>query len=160
MRSRSLLTQHQREQAVVLFEAGVGAKAAARQLGVSYQSVHRLEQRWKLHGRLCLMEKPSKQQFSYEIKKEVVDRFHAGEPKTHLAMEFSLSSPKLVETWARLWRNGGDDALRPKPKGRPKGSGKPVALTTEEKLRRENRRLQAENAYLKKLRDLRDQGHA
>ncbi|OLN14331.1 transposase, partial [Corynebacterium diphtheriae] len=47
-----------------------------------------------------------------------------------------------------------------KPKGRPKGSAKPKVLTEEDKLRRENERLRAENAYLKKLRDLRNQGHA
>lgn len=37
----------------------------------------------------------------------------------------------------------------PKPKGRPKGSSKLAELTAEDKLRRENQRLQAENAYLK-----------
>ncbi|AEX78145.1 transposase-like protein [Corynebacterium diphtheriae HC03] len=37
-----------------------------------------------------------------------------------------------------------------KPKGRPKGSAKPKVLTEEDKLRRENERLRAENAYLKK----------
>lgn len=45
---------------------------------------------------------------------------------------------------------GGDDALKLKPKGRPKGSAKPKVLTEEDKLRRENERLRAENAYLKK----------
>ena len=44
---------------------------------------------------------------------------------------------------------GGDDALKPKPKGRPKGSAKPKVLTEEDKLRRQIARLEAENAYLK-----------
>jgi transposase len=55
---------------------------------------------------------------------------------------------------------GGDEALKPKPKGRPKGSTDPKLLTEEEKLRRQVERLEAENAYLKKLRDLRNQGRA
>ena len=48
----------------------------------------------------------------------------------------------------------------PKPKGRPKGSTALKRLTEEEKLRRQIARLEAENAYLKKLRDLRNQGRA
>ena len=66
-----------------------------------------------------------------------------------LAREFGLSSDQVVGYWSRKWRKGGDDALKPKPKGRPKGSAKPKVLSEEDKLRRENERLRAENAYLK-----------
>ena len=65
-----------------------------------------------------------------------------------LAREFGLSSEHLVGGWSRKWRKGGDEALKPKP------------LSEEAKLRRQIARLEAENAYLKKLRDLRNQGHA
>ncbi|MBP1327447.1 transposase-like protein [Leucobacter exalbidus] len=104
------------------------------------------------------MERPTKTQYSFEIKKEVVTRFLAGETRPALAQEFQLSSPDLVSSWVRQYRAEGDSGLRPKPKGRPKGSAVPPALTEEEKLRRQVARLEAENAYLKKLRDLRDQG--
>lgn len=120
------------------------------------KAVERLHMRWQLHGRLCLVERPSKQSYSYEIKKEVVERFLAGEAYMQLAVAFELSSPQLARTWVSQWRLGGDEALRPKPKGRPKGLAKPAALTAEDRLRRENQRLRAENAYLKKLRDLRN----
>ncbi|AEI08677.1 transposase for insertion sequence element [Corynebacterium resistens DSM 45100] len=93
-------------------------------------------------------------------QKEVVQRYLAGETKMDLAREFGLSSDQLVSYWSRQWRNGGDEALKPKPKGRPKGSAVPKPLTEEEKLRRRIARLEAENAYLKKLRDLRNQGRA
>ncbi|SQI19373.1 transposase IS3517 [Corynebacterium jeikeium] len=106
------------------------------------------------------MEKPTKQQYSFEIKKEVVERHLAGETRMDLAREFGLSSDILVRDWARKWRKGGDEALKPKPKGRPKGSAAPKPLTEEEKLRRRIARLEAENAYLKKLRDLRNQRRA
>lgn len=75
-----------------------------------------------------------------------------------LAREFGLSSDRLVSGWSSKWRKGGDEALKPKPKGRPKGSAAPRLLSEEEKLRRQVERLEAENAYLKKLRDLRNQG--
>lgn len=94
------------------------------------------------------MEKPAKQQYSFEIKKEVVQRHLAGETAMDLAREFGLSSQQLVRGWSWKWRKDGDDALKPKP------------LSEEDKLRGENERLRAENAYLKKLRDLRNQGRA
>ncbi len=160
MRARSSLSEYQREQLVECFEQGMGSIAAANALGVSKYAVRTLRRRFQLHGRLCLVEKPTKQQYSFEIKKEVVERHLAGETRMDLAREFGLSSDILVRDWARKWRKGGDEALKPKPKGRPKGSAAPKPLTEEEKLRRRIARLEAENAYLKKLRDLRNQGRA
>ena len=110
------------------------------------------ERRFKLHGKLCLVDKPTKQQHSFEVKKEVVDRFNAGESKMELARKFDLSSDQLVTGWVRAWRTGGDHALRPKPKG----STSSQPLTEKDRLRREVKKLQAENAYLK-MRDLRNQ---
>ena len=137
----------------------MGYGAAANALGVSKDAVRRLRRRFQLHGKLCLVEKPTKQQYSFEIKKEVVQRHLAGETVMDLAREFGLSSEQLVSGWSWKWRQGGDEALKPKPKGRPKGSVAPKPLSEEEKLRRQIARLEAENAYLKKLRDLRNQGH-
>lgn len=138
----------------------MGYRAAATALGVSKYAARMLCRRFKLHGRLCLVEKPTKQQYSFEIKKEVVQRHLSGEIAMNLAREFGLSSENLVSGWSRKWRNGGDEALKPKPKGRPKGSVTPKPLSEEAKLRRQIAWLEAENAYLKKLRDLRNQGHA
>lgn len=147
MRAQSSLTIDQRKQLVDLFEQGWGYIAAARRLNVSKYAVRTLQRRFTLHGKLCLVEKPTKQQYSFEVKKEVVDRFNAGESKMDLARDFGLSSEQLVSSWIRAWRTGGDEALRPKPKGRPKGRSPVKALTEEDKLRREN----------EKLRDLRNQ---
>lgn len=158
MHSRSTLTEQQREELITLFEAGMGSRAAAVRLNVSRGPARRLERRWRLHGRLCLMGKSSRPSYPFEIKKEIVSRFLAGETTMDLAAEYGLSSDNQARTWVRQWRQGGDDALRPKPRGRPKGSGTPQPLTEEEKLRRQVARLEAENAYLKKLRDLRNQG--
>ena len=138
----------------------MGYRAAANMVRVSTSATRSFYRRFQLHGRLCLVEKPTKQQYSFDIKKEVVQRYLAGETRMDLAREFGLSSDQLVKDWSRTWRKGGDDALKPKPKGRPKGSAAPKRLTEEDKLRRQIARLEAENAYLKKLRDLRNQGRA
>lgn len=158
LRARSSLSEYQREQLVECFEQGMGSRAAAKVVGVSRAVTRKLYRRFQLHGRLCLVEKPTKQQYSFEIKKEVVQRHLAGETTMDLAREFDLSSDQLVSGWSSKWRKGGDEALKPKPKGRPKGSTASKLLTEEEKLRRQVERLEAENAYLKKLRDLRNQG--
>ena len=160
LRARSSLNEHQREQLVELFEQGMGYQAAANALGVSKYAARKFCRRFKQHGRLCIVEKPTKQQYSFDIKKEVIQRHLAGETAMDLAREFGLSSEQLVGGWSLRWRKGGDEALKPKPKGRPKGSVVSKPLSEEAKLRRQIARLEAENAYLKKLRDLRNQGRA
>jgi transposase len=105
------------------------------------------------------MMKPGKRSFTFEFKLEVVRRFVDGEVSAlELAREYDLSSPKLVEGWVRAYRREGEEALRPKPKGRPAVVPDPSGLSELDRLRAENLRLSAENAYLKKLRALRDQG--
>lgn len=159
MHPYTVITEHQREQALELFEKGHGYTSAATLLGIRHTVTKGLYQRWILHGRLVLVKKSTNSKYSYEVKKEVVERFLAGESKMVLAAEFELSSQQLVTSWVRSWRAGGDDALKPKPKGRRAGAVK-QPLTEEEKLRRRVKFLEAENAYLKKLRDLRNQPHA
>ena len=105
------------------------------------------------------MVKPGKRSFTFEFKLEVVRRFADGEGSAlELAREYDLSSPKLVEGWVRAYRREGEEALRPKRKGRPAAAADPSGPSELEQLRRENLRLSAENAYLKKLRALREQG--
>ncbi|NKQ58295.1 transposase [Amycolatopsis sp. K13G38] len=106
------------------------------------------------------MSKPTKRSFSFEFKLDAVRRFLGGEAATELAAELGLSSPALLKTWARTYRRDGEDGLRPKPKGRPPraSDSTPGQVSELERLRRENARLQAEVAYLGKLRALREHG--
>lgn len=160
MDARSSLSEAQRGAAVALFEAGLAKDAAAARLGVSASAVGRLYDRWRLRGAGALVTKRTKRTFSYETKLEVARRYAAGDTALGLAQEFELSSPQLVTAWARLLREGGAEALRPKPKGRapavPDGAVAEVSELT--RLRRENERLRAEVAYLGKLRALREHG--
>lgn len=105
------------------------------------------------------MAKPTKEVYSFEFKLALVERFIAGETAPDLAAEVGLSSPGLLKRWAREYHREGADALRPKPKGRPKAPDAPPAaeIPELERLRRENERLRAEVAYLGKLRALRAQ---
>ena len=158
MHARSSLSEQQRELLVDLFEQAVGYKAASIQQGLKPAPARLLFQRWRLHGRICLMRKPSNQSYSFAVKKEVVERFLAGETRMELAREFALSSPGIVKRWVHLWRQGGDEALIPKPKGRPQGSSKSQPLSEQDRLRRRVEQLEAENAYLKKIAGLEEPG--
>lgn len=156
----SSLSQHQRESALALFEQGHGRSATATQLGVSQTSVRRLHDRWKLRGVGALMREPAKRSFTFEFKLDLVQAVLDGHTSpAQLAAEHELSSPKLVENWVRTYRRQGEEGLRPQRKGRPpRGPDESAEPPSElEQLRRENERLAAENAYLKKLRALREQ---
>lgn len=97
---------------------------------------------------------PTKKSYPFEVKIEVARRFLAGESKTELAIEYEVPSPGLVKRWGQLMREQGEEALRPKPKGRPAVCEE---LSEVQALRREVERLRAENAYLGKLRALMEQ---
>ena len=78
-----------------------------------------------------------------------------GATKAEAMAEFGIMSPAPLERWCRLYREGGAEALEPKPRGRPKGSrSKPRERTREQELEERCRRLETEIAYLKKLRAL------
>ena len=152
----STLTAEQQLAASALFAAGHGRDAVTTHLGVSRSAVGRLYDRWRIWGAEVRVPKATKRSFSFELKREIVERFLAGETRVALAQEYALSSPQLIEKWSRTYRREGADGLRPKPKGRPRRDpDAPGREETElERLRRENERLRAEVAYLGKLRAL------
>ena len=59
------------------------------------------------------------------------------------------SSTPPLDQWCGLYREGGAEALRPKPKSRPRGSGAKAPMTREQKLEERVRKLEAQVAYLK-----------
>ena len=71
MHTRSSLSAGQREELVALFEQGCSYWAAAHHVGVGVYPVRALFRRFLLHGKLCLVEKPSKQQYSFEVKRKL-----------------------------------------------------------------------------------------
>ena len=89
-----------------------------------------------------------------ESRRRAVELFDAGVGCKPAAE--ALSVPReTVREWQWVYRAFGSEALRPRPKGRPRGSrSKPRARTREQELEERCRRLEAEVAYLKKLRAL------
>ena len=75
--------------------------------------------------------------------------------------EFGIASTSPLRKWLKAYREGGPEALRPKPKGRPKGAKAASEETTrEQELERRIQKLEAENAYLKKSMALKAEKHS
>ena len=87
--------------------------------------------------------------YSPELKLAAV-RMHVEEGQTLTATleHFGIRNRNQLKNWCALYREGGSEALAPRPKGRRK---KPeVTAPVDETLDERCRRLEVENAYLKK----------
>lgn len=87
--------------------------------------------------------------YSFETKlaavRAVVDE---GMTKPAAMARFGITSTTSLKTWLGAYREGGPDALRPKPKGRHRGDvpPPPKKTTREQELERRIRKPEAENA--------------
>ena len=138
-----------REQAVEMFERGCGYGLTARRLGVSAETVREWQKMYRAIGKDGLLAMGVKRaKYDYETKvaaaRAVVD---GGMSKPEAMVRFGIASATSLKKWCRLYREGGAQALKPKPKGRPKGA---VPPTREEELEERVRKLEAQVAYLKK----------
>ena len=138
-----------REQAAQMFEKGCGYGLTARKLGMSAATVREWQKMYRVIGKGGLLTMGVKRtKYDYETKvaaaAAVVD---GGMSKPEAMMRFGIASATPLKQWCRLYRQGGAQALKPKPKGRPKGS---VPPTREEELAERVRKLEAQVAYLKK----------
>ena len=141
-----------RKQAAQMFKRGFGYGLTAKRLGVPAATVREWQKMYRVIGRDGLLAMGVKQaRYDYETKvasaKAVVD---GGMSKPEAMVHFGIASVTPLKQWCRLYREGGAQALKPKPKGRPKGSVRAVPPTREEELAERVRKLEAQVAYLKK----------
>ena len=118
---------------------------------MSAETVREWQKMYRVIGRGGLLAMGVKQtSYDYETKvgaaRAVVD---GGMSKPEVMVRFGIASATLLKQWCRLYREGGAQALKPKPKGRPKGSVRVAPPTREEELEERVRKLEAQVAYLK-----------
>ena len=141
-----------RKQAAQMFEKGFGYGVTAKSLGISAETVREWQKMYRVIGKGRLLTMGIKHtKYDYETKvaaaAAVVD---GGMSKPEAMMHFGIASATPLKQWCRLYRQGGAQALKPKPKGRPKGSVRALPPTREEELAERVRKLEAQVAYLKK----------
>lgn len=184
MRQTSLITNDQALAAIELFDKGHGYAAASTILDVHKPSLKLLHDRWLVRGTMAVMEPHKRRRFPRETKISAAKRYLAGEHKVALAKELGLASTRPIVDWAKEYRTHGDAAFAPKPstgKGKTvrvraidkgedpdaklhpskpdvmakKTSAEDISLAEYRQLQDRLLRAEAENAYLKKLRALR-----
>lgn len=138
-----------RELACGFFGRGLGYRSAAKRLGVPPKAVRKWQQTYRAVGRDALLDMGTHRRYDYETKVAAASAVVDGGMAKPEAMErFGIASESPLRSWCRLYREGGAEALRPRPKGRPRKA--PAPMTREQELEREVRRLEAQVAYLKK----------
>jgi len=136
-----------------------------RALGAKYEVDQATIRKWVTsyhhHGDAGLCKKFSR--YSAEFKLSVLQRMWKEELSCRQAIAlFDIrGGTGVVSTWERQYHEGGLDALKPKPRGRPTTMTRPDTPKPElpmpeeartlEQLEKENELLRAEVAYLKKL---------
>lgn len=136
-------------------------RTLANEHGVGRTVIRGWVSRYQEHGTDALRSKRG--QYSVEFKLSVLRRMKQESlTLTQVLALFDLrGGTGVVATWLRQYDDGGPEALKPKPRGRPpknmptlkspKASQPADDASVLEKLRKENEHLRAEVAYLKKL---------
>lgn len=142
-----------RLRAAKLYDEGHGRASTAALLGMPEETVRKWLDIYRSVGiEVLAMMGAKKTVYSFETKvaavRAVVDE---GMTKPEAMAKFGIASPSSFKRWLKAYREEGAEALRPKPKGRPRGARPtPGEPTREQELRRRVQKLEAENAYLKK----------
>jgi len=98
---------------------GGNARAVGKEYGLGHGTVRRWVQSYRHHGLNGLNKKH--EQYSGEFKLSVLRRMKKDRLSyREIEAMFNLRGCGTVSRWERLYHEGGLDALKPKPKGRPK----------------------------------------
>lgn len=139
-----------RAKAAEYFEMGFADKTVGRLMGIPPTTVRMWLYTYRALGKEALFV-TSHRKYDHETKVRAARAVVEGEMTKTDAMEaFGLKSKTQINTWCRLYREGGPAALLPKPKGRPKKT-EPVFSSREEELEARVRELELENEILKRF---------
>lgn len=153
MSGRPLYDAGVRRRAVELYEEGHGRDVIAYLVGAPEGTVRKWLDTYRSVGIGALAAMGAKKKtYSFDTKVAAVRAVEdEGSTVPEAMARFGIVSSSPLRKWLKAYREGGPEALRPKPKGRPKGAkAAPGPMTREQELERRVQKLEAENAYLKK----------
>ena len=94
---------------VKLFEQGLGNRKIATKLNLNRTTVHRLIERYKVHGLEGILHGKQKTH-TIDEKIEIINRYYAGESKTSLATRINVSK-SLINQWILKYEKLGYNGL-------------------------------------------------
>ena len=146
-----------REKAIERFDAGFGYESTAHELGLPVGTVMKWRYTYGALGKGALFV-TSHKKYSHELKvaaaRDVVER---GMTLADAMAKHGIASLTPLKNWCSAYREGGPDALKPKPKGRPRKPEKPAFASREEELEARVRELELELEIQKRINALADE---